>query len=324
MAAMMRQVKPALAARRDMEKIFKNGCNSPHVRQMNENLRRATHESPSLQDERDARLPMPLVVQEACDAYVNAPTGDSFGYRLTSCSCMAQQVGKKIARLDKIALRKRFDSLQLALVAYKYKTPGLVSRCLTLDTRPGAKPPQPSPTAKYEPAAPPRAGSAGRTSSGGMTPRFKRVTPECEEAIIAARDRAAGDDWCGLRRQDITRIVAEMEKVNQTPLCEGLSAQAQARLVEYVRPEKCEVQRTGTPSEEEARVVERIMMGRFCPPLSDPGVESFVQASVKGMSRTAAEKHLRQVGPIFQNEYALLVEGKVCAGNYLLWKLSGN
>jgi hypothetical protein len=312
MSVMMRSYEPALAARRDMEKLFATGCKSRHVRQMNENLARMVRGQPSLQDDFDESLPMPFVVQQACEASVAAPKGESSGYRLKSCACMAEQVGRKLVRADKFVLRALFNSLQVALTAYQYQTPGLVQQCLIRDTRPGAGNMLPM---VERPAVSPAPDS---------TPAVVDPDAECLQVMNAARDRVLSPNWCGASRADMQRAVGEMKKVVASAVCNGRrSGEAALYIVEDTVQRRCKVQNSGTPSEEEARLAERIAPGRGCLPLADPKVESFVRATMQSTSGEEVIRRLEIIGPMFPREDSSRVTAKACAGMYLIGKWAG-
>jgi hypothetical protein len=232
---------------------------------------------------------------------------------------MEEQVGGKFADWDQIALKREFNSIQLALLAHKAKSPGLLSQCMVRDLRAGA-----GPQSAAKPAATAVSSSPARTADAAAmrsatSSRYQLPTQECEAAIEDAFERAVGGDWCSVRKKDVPRIVGEMEKVNQGPLCKGRSGSAQAHRVEYFAPIRCEVQREGSPDEEEARLVERILLGGKCLPTSDPAVEKAVQFYARGgMSRSEARKNLSRVVPIIPGEDPSLRFSKTCAGNYLL------
>jgi hypothetical protein len=279
---------------------------------MNENLARMVRSQPSLQDDLDESLPMPFVVQEACEASLSAPKGESSGYRLKSCACMAEQVGRKLVRADKFVLRANFNSLQLALIGYQYQTPGLVQQCLIRDTRPGAGNMLPM---VERPAASPAPGS---------TPAATDPDAECLQVMNAARDGVLSPDWCGATRADMQRAVGEMKKVVASAVCNGRrSGEAALYIVEDTVQQRCKVQSSGTPSEEEARLAERIAPGRGCLPLADPKVESYVRSAMQSMSRDDVVRRLKIIGPMVPREDSSRVTAKACAGMYLIGKWSG-
>jgi hypothetical protein len=131
-------------------------------------------------------------------------------------------------------------------------------------------------------------------------------------------------DWCGASRADMQRAVGEMKKVDASAVCNGRrSGEAALYLVEDIVERRCKVQRSGTPSEEEARLAERISPGRGCLPLADPKVESFVRSAMQGMSREDVTRRLAIIGPTVPREDKSRVTAKACAGMYLIGKWSG-
>lgn len=284
----------------DFERLFKeSGCNNPPVKQMNENLRRAARKLPSLQDDLDATLPMPYAVQVRCDAYQASAKADNFGYRLTSCSCLAKHIGKKLMRADKIAMSKHVDSGQVALIAYKFKVPALARECLTPETRVGGVLPVPNP----EPAVNRYAG----TPYG---------SPECQAAIHEARFRNLSNA-CSIDREQARRISEEVTRVLKGPLCQSAGGHPIVA-VEYDAERRCAVQTEGSANEEEAWLAERMTLAGSCAPVSDPDTQRRVQGIMSDMGRREVQKRLEKIGPMINAEGGPMTTAKACTAIYLL------
>jgi hypothetical protein len=127
------------AAKTDYMRLFKTWkCAGPEIRQFQENLHRAAEGQLSLQAQRDRDLPLPLALQQSCDAYVQSPLADPSGYRLTSCACLAKHADKNWLPTDAATFSARFDATQVVLLAWSRKKPQLARECLTRETRKGA------------------------------------------------------------------------------------------------------------------------------------------------------------------------------------------
>ena len=127
------------AAKTDYMRLFNTWkCAGPEIRQFQENLHRAAEGQISLQAQRDRALPLPLVVQQACDAYVQSPLTDPSGYRLQSCGCLAKHTGQNWRTSDLQTLGNKVDAAQVVLLAWSLQKPQLARECLARETRKGA------------------------------------------------------------------------------------------------------------------------------------------------------------------------------------------